>query len=146
LTSNSRLFSSSNRGGDDAEVADFLRRDLEQGNDRLPDQRRLGGAGGQTRRRRWRRSDRLLQRRVGTSWLIGQRLETVAAGAFGWGLFDRIAEAYRFLVFNYTPGDEIYIFGFSRGAFPARSLGGLIRKCGIIPRSRTHAIAEAYAL
>jgi uncharacterized protein (DUF2235 family) len=82
---------------------------------------------------------------VGTSWLINQRLETVAAGAFGWGLFDRIAEAYRFLVFNYTPGDEIYIFGFSRGAFTARSLGGLIRKCGIIPKSRTHAIAEAYA-
>ena len=81
----------------------------------------------------------------GTSWLINQRLETVAAGAFGWGLFDRIAEAYRFLVFNYTPGDEIYIFGFSRGAFTARSLGGLIRKCGIIPKSRNHAIAEADA-
>ena len=82
---------------------------------------------------------------VGTSWIVNQRLETVAAGAFGWGLFDRIAEAYRFLVFNYTPGDEIYIFGFSRGAFTARSLGGLIRKCGIIPKSKAHAISEAYA-
>ena len=81
---------------------------------------------------------------VGTTWLINRRFETIAAGAFGWGLFERIAEAYRFLVFNYTPGDEIYIFGFSRGAFTARSLAGLIRKCGIIPKSRTRAIDDAY--
>lgn len=53
---------------------------------------------------------------VGTSWLISQTLETYLAGAFGLGLFDNIADAYRFLVFNYQTGDEIYIFGFSRGA------------------------------
>jgi uncharacterized protein (DUF2235 family) len=80
---------------------------------------------------------------VGTTFVIS-RLETIVAGAFGWGLFDRIADAYRFLVFNYQPGDEIFIFGFSRGAFTARSLGGLIRKCGIIPKSEAGKIGTAY--
>lgn len=81
---------------------------------------------------------------VGTTFLVS-RLETVLAGAFGLGLFARIADAYRFLVFNYTPGDQIFIFGFSRGAFTARSLGGLIRKCGIIPKSQAGKIGNAYA-
>lgn len=57
---------------------------------------------------------------VGTSWLINERLETVAAGAFGLGLFERVADAYRFLVFNYTPGDEIYISVF-RAALSRRA-------------------------
>lgn len=82
---------------------------------------------------------------VGTNYLINRDVESRLAGAFGWGLFDRIADAYRFLVFNYLPGDEIYIFGFSRGAFTARSLGGLIRKCGIIPKAQASAIGDAYA-
>src|SRR4051794_15976918 len=80
---------------------------------------------------------------VGTTFVVS-RLETFLAGAFGLGLFDRIAEAYRFLVFNYVPGDEIYIFGFSRGAFTARSLGGLIRKCGIVRKSDVGIIDSAY--
>ena len=80
---------------------------------------------------------------VGTTFVIS-RVETFLAGAFGLGLFDRIADAYRFLVFNYQPGDEIFIFGFSRGAFTARSLGGLIRKCGIIPKSEVSKIGGAY--
>lgn len=80
---------------------------------------------------------------VGTTFVVS-RVETWAAGIFGWGLFDRIADAYRFLVFNYQPGDEIFIFGFSRGAFTARSLGGLIRKCGIIPKSEISKIRDAY--
>ncbi|GLQ56097.1 DUF2235 domain-containing protein [Devosia nitrariae] len=83
---------------------------------------------------------------VGTSWLINQKLETYLAGAFGLGLFDNIADAYRFLVFNYETGDEIYIFGFSRGAFTARSLAGLIRKCGIVNRDRIGEIEGAFEL
>jgi uncharacterized protein (DUF2235 family) len=82
---------------------------------------------------------------VGTSFLVSRRVETALAGAFGLGLFDKIAEAYRFLSFNYRFGDEVYIFGFSRGAFTARSLAGLIRKCGIIPKARAGQIAAAFA-
>lgn len=57
--------------------------------------------------------------------------DKVLGGAFGLGLDARIAEAYRSLIFAYDPGDEIYIFGFSRGAYTARSLAGLIRSAGI---------------
>lgn len=62
----------------------------------------------------------------------GNVLDRYAGGASGEGLEDNIHDAYRFLVANYEPGDEIYLFGFSRGAFTARSLSGLIRKCGIL--------------
>ena len=79
---------------------------------------------------------------VGTS---GSRLATLAAGAFGWGLLEKIEAAYRFLIFNYEPGDEIYIFGFSRGAYTARSLAGLIRKCGIVPRAHAREIKDIFA-
>jgi len=78
---------------------------------------------------------------VGTT---GGRLGTMLAGAFGWGLLDKIQAAYRFLIFNYEPGDELYIFGFSRGAYTARSLAGLIRKCGIVPRSQAGKILEIF--
>jgi uncharacterized protein (DUF2235 family) len=78
---------------------------------------------------------------VGTT---GGRVSTMLAGAFGWGLLDKIEAAYRFLIFNYEPGDEVFIFGFSRGAYTARSLAGLIRKCGIVPRSHAGKIREIF--
>jgi uncharacterized protein (DUF2235 family) len=58
--------------------------------------------------------------------------EKLRGGLFGMGLMDNLEEAYRFLVFNYDPGDEIYLFGFSRGAFSARTFAGLIFNCGIV--------------
>lgn len=73
---------------------------------------------------------------VGSDGLI----DHLTGGIFGWGVTKNIREAYRFLVTNYSPGDEIYIFGFSRGAFTARSLSGLISKFGILNRSEIHNI------
>lgn len=52
--------------------------------------------------------------------------------ALGRGVFDNIAEAYRFLVENYQDGDRICIFGFSRGAFTARAVGGMINMYGLV--------------
>ena len=52
-------------------------------------------------------------------------------GAFGWGLKRNVIELYKFLCRNYTPGDRIYCFGFSRGAFTVRVLVGLIDRCGL---------------
>ncbi len=63
---------------------------------------------------------------VGTS-----RFDRIRGGVFGNGLVQNLAEAYRFLIFNYTSGDEIYIFGFSRGAYTARSFAGLLSTCAI---------------
>ena len=64
-------------------------------------------------------------------------------GALGWGLLENIAEAYRHLVFLWEPGDEIHIFGFSRGAYTARSLTGLIRSTGIPSRAALARVPEA---
>jgi uncharacterized protein (DUF2235 family) len=60
------------------------------------------------------------------------RFERIAGGMFGWGLTDRLGDAYRFLTFNHTPGDEIFVFGFSRGAFTARSFVGMLHNCGVV--------------
>lgn len=68
------------------------------------------------------------------------RGEWLRGGAFGAGLEKNLNDAYRFLVFNHTPGDEIYLFGFSRGAFTARSFAGLIARCGILSRGRIHLV------
>lgn len=78
----------------------------------------------------------------GTSKL-SRTIDKLGGGAFGWGLTANIEEAYRGLAFSYQPGDEIYIFGFSRGAYTARSLAGLIRSCGIPPRSRISMVPDA---
>jgi len=51
---------------------------------------------------------------------------------FGWGLDKEGLQAYEWLSETYEPDDRIYIFGFSRGAFTARSLAGLISKCGLL--------------
>ena len=80
----------------------------------------------------------------GNTW-IARRLDRTFGGALGWGLLDIIQESYRNLIFAYQPGDEIYIFGFSRGGFAARSLAGLIRCCGIPPRRLIGRVPEAMA-
>lgn len=69
-----------------------------------------------------------------------------AGGLFGSGLVDNLAEAYRFLIFNHVHGDEIYAFGFSRGAFTARSFIGLINNSGILQRSHASRASEAVEL
>lgn len=73
----------------------------------------------------------------------GNSLDRMTGGAFGDGLADNINAAYRFLVLNYDVGDEIYVFGFSRGAFTARSMVGMIRKCGILRRHSIDRYGEA---
>jgi uncharacterized protein (DUF2235 family) len=61
-------------------------------------------------------------------------LDSVTGGAFGIGLSENVRQAYEWLVERYRDGDEVYIFGFSRGAFTARSLVGMIAKCGLLYR------------
>ena len=67
-------------------------------------------------------------RGVGT----GPFLDPLKGGIFGDGLDQKIREAYRFLSYWYRPGDEIFIFGFSRGAFTARSLAGYLQAVGLL--------------
>src|ERR1043166_4053154 len=65
-------------------------------------------------------------------------------GLFGIGLDRIICDIYRFLVQNFEPGDELYLFGFSRGAFTARSAAGMIRKCGILTKRQVDDVADAF--
>lgn len=53
-------------------------------------------------------------------------------GAFGWGLSRNVKELYAALVRSYEPKDDIFLFGFSRGAFTVRTLGDFITSCGIL--------------
>lgn len=66
---------------------------------------------------------------LGTNTTTARRL---VEGATGTGLMLNLREAYRFLIFNYEPGDALFAFGFSRGAFTARSFVGLVRHAGIL--------------
>jgi uncharacterized protein (DUF2235 family) len=88
---------------------------------------------------------------VGTT---GSKIDRIIDGASGRGLTANMKDCYDFLVRYYRPGDSVYLFGFSRGAYTARSLGGLIRNCGIVnpekekskALSRGDLLKRAYAL
>jgi uncharacterized protein (DUF2235 family) len=77
---------------------------------------------------------------------VGNFIDRIMGGAFGWGIDKNIQDAYRFLCLNYRRGDEIYLFGFSRGAYTVRSLVGLIRSIGMLPRQGVRKIPLAYKI
>ena len=62
----------------------------------------------------------------------------------GTGLLQNVREAYGFLCNNYDYDDEIYITGFSRGAFTARSIAGLVGKVGILTKKGLDLFYEAF--
>lgn len=70
---------------------------------------------------------------LGTSWNLTDQL---LGGGTGAGIAENIREAYGFLVNNYLDGDSIYLLGFSRGAFTARSVGGLIGNFGLLQKDK----------
>ncbi len=73
-------------------------------------------------------------------------LMKIGGGAFGWGLNENIKKAYAALCDAYEPGDEIFMFGFSRGAYTARSLAGMVRKCGILADPSPAQVDKAFRL
>ena len=78
---------------------------------------------------------------------VGQkRWERIRGGAFGVGLSRNVQHCYEFLVERYTPDDELFFFGFSRGAFTARSLAGLVRNSGILRYEHRDKVKDAYRL
>lgn len=80
---------------------------------------------------------------IGTS---GWTVDTVLGGAFGLGIDAKIKDLYTYLVMNYEPGDEICLFGFSRGAYTVRSLAGMISEVGLLSREEIQNVDEAYEL
>src|SRR5258708_37072782 len=65
---------------------------------------------------------------VGTS----DAVDRVMGGAVGLGLSRNVRDAYAFLAANYCEGDEIFLFGFSRGAYTESSVAGMIGSVGLI--------------
>ena len=83
---------------------------------------------------------------TGGSTEVQKKIDLVAGGAIGKGIDKNIQDGYRFLCLNYSPGDEIYLFGFSRGAYTVRSLAGLMYNSGLLSRPNIRHIPEAYEL
>jgi uncharacterized protein (DUF2235 family) len=61
----------------------------------------------------------------------GCPIERSLGGAFGAGLFQKIKDGYSMISSVYEAGDELFLFGFSRGAYTVRSLAGMIAACGL---------------
>tara|TARA_R110002020_G_scaffold16307_19_gene57730 strand:- start:19626 stop:20861 length:1236 start_codon:yes stop_codon:yes gene_type:complete len=81
-----------------------------------------------------------------TGWWRQLRSKTriVLGLATGAGIADNVMEAYRFLVENHEYGDRIYIFGFSRGAYTARLLGGFLRIIGLVRKEQLQLVRYAW--
>jgi uncharacterized protein (DUF2235 family) len=67
-------------------------------------------------------------------------------GAFGNGMERNVRSLYRFLVFNYVPGDAVYLFGFSRGAFTVRTLAGFMNAVGLLEKEDEFYTPDLYKL
>jgi uncharacterized protein (DUF2235 family) len=78
---------------------------------------------------------------VGTSFF-----DRLPGGVFGTGISAKIKAAYRWICEHYDPGDELFLFGFSRGAFTARSCAGLIRNAGVLRPGQGDFVDDAYRL
>ena len=79
---------------------------------------------------------------VGTQGLA----DKYVGGGLGSGLSENIQQAYRFIANNYHYGDELFLFGFSRGAYTVRSLAGFIGVAGLLRKENLRLLPEAYAL
>ncbi len=77
---------------------------------------------------------------------VGTGIHKYIGGITGLGISDNIIQCYRYIAENYTPGDQIYLFGFSRGAYTVRIVAGLIYKCGLLKNNHIDQIKNGYKL
>ncbi len=77
---------------------------------------------------------------LGTDW------RKITGNVTGMGISRNIIDCYKFLFYNYQAGDQIFLFGFSRGATTVRSLSSFIHLFGILPRSRAKLIKKAFKI
>lgn len=75
---------------------------------------------------------------------LAEAMDKLAGGGGGLGISEKIKDAYRKLCDNYQKGDQIFLFGFSRGAYTVRSLSGLIDLCGLVPAGDEAALKDAW--
>lgn len=74
------------------------------------------------------------------------KTDQLTGGAFGDGMELNVRDLYRFLVYNYEEGDQIFLFGFSRGAFTVRTLVGFMAQIGLLQKDDEYYTRKMYAL
>lgn len=70
--------------------------------------------------------------------------EKLKGGMFGIGINKEVVDAYEWLIEHYEPNAKVFIFGFSRGAFTARSLAGFISECGLLKAGSPVSLNQLY--
>lgn len=105
-----------------------------------PDERHQIGPRDRSERLTRNRTSGLLPRRVGT----GSGLDRFTGGAFGDGIEQNVRTLYRAILYNYSPGDDIFLFGFSRGAFTVRTLLGFVNLVGLVRKGDDYWVPELY--
>ena len=74
------------------------------------------------------------------------RWDRFRGGVFGRGLSRNVQDGYRFIFEQFEAGDQIFLFGFSRGAATVRSLSAFVHMFGVLPKSRPDLIKDAYGI
>jgi uncharacterized protein (DUF2235 family) len=74
---------------------------------------------------------------------LGKKLGIMLGQGFGYGLTENIEDAYLYLMDRYEPGDKLFLFGFSRGAFTVRALAGMLHKVGLLQKGSNNLISYA---
>ncbi|THH01373.1 hypothetical protein EW026_g1303 [Hermanssonia centrifuga] len=77
---------------------------------------------------------------------IVNKMSKIMDGAVAWNLSAHVLAGYEFLMQNYEAGDKICIFGFSRGAYTARALAGMISTVGVLPACNHQQVPFAYKM
>lgn len=77
---------------------------------------------------------------------VFERITATVDEAIGFSLGQHICGGYRFLMEHWTPGDEIFLFGFSRGAYTARALAGMLQQVGLLPAGNHDTIPLAFSI
>ncbi|QRW26127.1 hypothetical protein RhiXN_11204 [Rhizoctonia solani] len=75
---------------------------------------------------------------------VGQKVAARADEGIAWYLYQHVIDGYRYLMETYRAGDQISIFGFSRGAYTARALAGMLHSVGLLPRHNLEQVPFAY--
>ncbi|NEW69889.1 DUF2235 domain-containing protein [Streptomyces rhizosphaericus] len=83
---------------------------------------------------------------TGVSTYLGRRLSKLFGLAFGSGTKTNLAEAYTYLMRHYEPGDHIFVFGFSRGAYTARALIAMLKSVGLLRPGMENLVPYAVAV
>ena len=87
---------------------------------------------------------------VGTFSIFGRRLGRfiglVLGSVFGYGIRENVEDGYEYLMNRYDPGDRVFLFGFSRGAYTARALAGMIHEFGILQKGSKNLIPYVWKM